>query len=271
MSTKTIKQRIAVVAVSALTAGFLSIVAAPVANATLVTAAASNLAVASSTTSSISLTWTAIANQATVVYSTNGVDYIAMPGTTTLGSGTIVTQSITDTPALADGVIYPITIKGVGAAGAGETGPASNSVNAMIQTGVLHIGTTASTTGAAVATATHANQRAVGWITKSSTNGTTFNSGSTLVGGLVGTGVVYPGAKIPFVASGSTATGTGVGLTATGGTIDTFVCANGTATVNSTGTAAACVSGNGTAASERSIKYFSWSWFICISFRLQRH
>ena len=241
MSTKTIKQRIALVAASALTAGFLSVVAAPVANAAAVTAAAADLAVASSTTTSITLSWTAIANQASVTYSTDGgVSYLAMPTTTTAGAGTIIRQSGSAT-ALADGVIYAITIKGIGT-GDVTPGPASNSVNAMIQTGVLHIGTTPSTTGAAVATATHANQRAVGWITKSSTNGTTFNSGSTLVGGLVGTAVVYPGAKIPFVAMGSVTSATGVALTATGGTIDSFVCANGVATVNSTGTAAACFS-----------------------------
>jgi hypothetical protein len=169
-----------------------------------------------------------------------------MPTTTSGGSGTIVTQSITDTPALADGVAYSITIKTKNAGN--ETSAASNAVSCMVQAGVLHIGTTASTTGAAVASATYANQRAVGWITKTSTNGTSHNSGLTLVGGLVGTGVVYPGAKVPFVAVGSTTSGTGVGLTATGGTIDTFVCANGTATVNATGTAAACVSSNTTAA-----------------------
>jgi hypothetical protein len=241
MSTKTMKQRIALVAASALTAGFLSVVAAPVANAAAVTAAAADLAVASSTTTSISLTWTAITNQASVTYSTDGgVSYLAMPTTTTAGAGTIIRQSGSAT-ALADGVIYAITIKGIGT-GDVTPGPASNSINAMIQTGVLHIGTTPSTTGAAVATATHANQRAVGWITKSSTNGTTFNSGSTLAGGLVGTAVVYPGAKIPFVAMGSVTSATGVALTATGGTIDSFVCANGVATVNSTGTAAACFS-----------------------------
>jgi hypothetical protein len=251
MSNKTIKQRIALVAASALTAGFLSVVSAPVANA-VAHAARTDLACAATTTSSISLTWTAAGAgdtggaQASVTYSTNGTDYIAMPTTTSGGSGTIVTQSITDTPALADGVAYSITIKTKNAGN--DTSAASNAVSCMVQAGVLHIGTTASTTGAPVATATYANQRAVGWITKSSTNGTSHNSGLTLVGGLVGTGVVYPGAKIPFVAVGSTTSGTGVGLTATGGTIDTFVCANGTATVNATGTAAACVSSNTTAA-----------------------
>jgi len=246
MSNKTIKQRIALVAVSALTAGFLSVVAAPVANATAVTTASTAVTVTATTTTSISLSWTKDANQNSMTYSTNGVDYIAMPTTTTGTTGTIVTQSGAGTPALADGVVYSITLKGIGTTDL-TPGPASTAINAMVQTGVLHIGTTASTTGSAVATATHANQRAVGWITKSSTNGTSHNSGLTLVGGLVGTGVVYPGAKIPFVAMGSTTSGTGVGLTATGGTIDTFVCASGTATVNSTGTAAACVSADGTA------------------------
>jgi hypothetical protein len=251
MSTKTIKQRIALVAVSALTAGFLSVVAAPVANAAA-HAARSDLACGATTTSSITLGWTASGAgdtggaQASATYSTNGTDYIAMPTTTSAGAGTIITQSGAGTPALADGVAYSITIKTLNAGA--DVSAASNAVTCMVQAGVLHIGTTASTTGAAVASATYANQRAVGWITKSSTNGTSHNSGFTLVGGLVGTGVVYPGAKIPFVAMGSTTSGTGVGLTATGGTFDTFVCANGTATVNSTGTAAACVSGNGTAA-----------------------
>jgi hypothetical protein len=244
------KQRIALVAASALTAGFLSVVSAPVANAAP-HAARTDLACAATTTSSISLTWTAAGAgdtggaQASVTYSTNGTDYIAMPTTTSGGSGTIVTQSITDTPALADGVAYSITIKTKNAGN--ETSAASNAVTCMVQAGVLHIGTTASTTGGAVATATYANQRAVGWITKTSTNGTSHNSGLTLVGGLVGTGVVYPGAKVPFVAMGSTTSGTGVGLTVTGGTLDTIVCANGTATVNATGTSAACVSGNTTA------------------------
>jgi hypothetical protein len=245
MSTKTIKQRIALVAASTLTAGFLSVVAAPVANAAAETPPG-NLACGATTTSSIGLTWTAPAGQTSVTYSTDaGATYLAMPTTTAGGSGTIIRQSATNVT-LDDGVGYVISIKILN--GDPSTSAASNSVTCMIQTGVLHIGLTASTTGAAGATATHANQRAVGWITKTSSNGTTFNSGSTLVGGLVGTGVVYPGAKVPFVAMGSTTSGTGVGLTATGGTIDTFVCANGTATVNATSTAAACVSGNGTAA-----------------------
>jgi len=54
MSTKTMKQRIALVAVSALTAGFLSVVSAPVANATVPTTGTLHLATTASTTGSAS-------------------------------------------------------------------------------------------------------------------------------------------------------------------------------------------------------------------------
>jgi len=239
------KQRIAVVAVSALTAGFLSVVSTPVANADAETPP-SNLACGATTTSSIALTWTAPAGQTSVTYSTDGGDsYFAMPTTTTGGSGTIVRQSGSNT-ALADGVGYVISIKILNADP--STSAASNSVTCMVQAGVLHIGTTPSTTGSVAATATYANQRALGWVTKTSTNGTSHNSGLTLVGGIAGTGIVLSSAKIPFIAMGSTTSGTGVGLTVTGGTIDTVACANGTASLNGTRTAVACVSADGTAA-----------------------
>jgi len=247
MSTKTMKQRIAVVAVSALTAGFLSVVSTPVANAAAVAAAPTNVAVSATTTSSISLTWTAPANQATASYSTNGTDYIAVPVTTTGGAGTIVTQSGAGTPALAPGVIYSITVKGIGSAGAGETGPASTAINAMVQAGVLHIGTTSSTTGNAVATATYLDQRSIGFVTKTSTNGIAHNGGLTLVGGLAGTATVLAGAKIPFSSLSSTTSTDAVSYVVTGGTIDTFACSVGTTSLNGTKTSAVCKQASTTA------------------------
>jgi len=250
MSSKTIKQRIALVAATALTAGVLSVVSAPVANAAA-HAARTDLACGATTTSSITLNWTAPTGagalaQVSAEYSTDGgLTYLAMPDTTTAGTGVIIRQSGANTP-LADGVAYSISIKTIN--NEPLTSAASNTVSCMVQAGVLHIGTTDSTTGSVVATATYANQRSLGWVTKTSTNGTSHNSGLTLVGGIAGTGVVLAGGKIPFVAVGSTTSGTGVGLTVTGGKIDTVACANGTASLNGTGTVVACVSGNGTAA-----------------------
>jgi len=49
MSSKTMKQRIALVAATALTAGFISVVSAPVANATVPTTATLHLATGVST------------------------------------------------------------------------------------------------------------------------------------------------------------------------------------------------------------------------------
>jgi trimeric autotransporter adhesin len=243
MSTKTLRKRIALVAVAALGAGVLSV--AP-ANAAPITAY-TDLACGATTTSSIGLTWTAAGGgnaQASVTYSTDGTNYIAVPTTTSGGSGTIVRRSDANEP-LADGVAYSITIKALNAGA--EVSAASNAVTCMVQTGVLHIGTTPSTTGSATATATYANQRAVGWIAKTSTNGTAHNSGLTLVGGIAGTGVVNAGAKIPFSSMSSTTSADAVSYVVTGGTISDLACSVGTATLNGSATSAACKQASTTA------------------------
>jgi hypothetical protein len=136
MSTKTLKKRIALVAVSALTAGFLSVATAPVANA-------------------------AIAADSTV------------ENTLYLG----ITKSVT----------------GSAAANSGATGVSS----AMTQ---------------------------VGYITDTSatTNSTDTAAAIFVNASEIRTANVYPGAKISFVAAGSTTTGDGLTVTVTGGTLSSL-------------------------------------------------
>jgi len=136
MSKKTMKQRIALVAVSALTAGFFSVVSAPVANA-------------------------AIAADSTV------------ENTLYLG----ITKSVT----------------GSASANSGATGVSS----AMTQVGyITDTSATAQTTDTAAAIYVNSSE--------------------------IRTANVYPGAKISFVAAGSTTSGDGLTVTVTGGTLSSL-------------------------------------------------
>ncbi|NBQ98815.1 MAG: hypothetical protein EBU12_11495, partial [Microbacteriaceae bacterium] len=94
MSTKTIRKRIALVAVSALTAGVLSVVAAPVANAALAGAAANGtivIATGSSVCSATNDAGTALAAGNTRTSSADGFN-IVMP----IGARLIVTLDSAD-------------------------------------------------------------------------------------------------------------------------------------------------------------------------------
>ena len=135
MSIKTLKKRIAVVAVSALTAGFLSVASAPVANAAV----------------------------------------------------------------------------------------AADSITAN----TLYLGTTKSVTGSANAnsgaTGISTAMTQVGYITDTSASAQTTDSSSIYVNASeIRTATVYPGAKISFVANGSTTTGDGLTVTVTGGTLSSL-------------------------------------------------
>jgi len=97
--------------------------------------------------------------------------------------------------------------------------PASAGVTSDVAVDTFHIGTTASTTGEGVASQALASLKQSGWVSKTSTNGTSENSGYSLTGGLAATGVVLAGAQIPANVGGNTTSGTGVSLVVIGGTL----------------------------------------------------
>jgi len=113
-----------------------------------------------------------------------------------------------------------VALVAVAALGLGVlTSVAPASAAGDIAADTLHIGTTASTTGEGVASHTLGSMKQSGWVSKTSTNGTSANSGYSLTGGIAGTGVVLAGAQIPANVGGNAASGTGVSLVVTGGTL----------------------------------------------------
>jgi hypothetical protein len=121
----------------------------------------------------------------------------------------------------------------------------------------LHIGATATTTGAGVASSTMATQRAKGWVSKTSTNGTSENGGFSLTGGIAGSAVVLASAAIPFSVGSNATSANGISVVVTGGTLSSLVGEGGaatvgtaevTTTVNGSATTAVAVQGGTTAA-----------------------
>ena len=118
MSSKTIKQRIALVAVTALTVGVLTVASVPVANAAI---AAPTGVTCTAGDASITLSWTAPVisapdtSVASYTYATDGSTYIALPtgGGAATTTRTITTVSAAGTAALANGTAYSVTLKGV--------------------------------------------------------------------------------------------------------------------------------------------------------------
>ena len=250
MSTKTIKQRIAVVAVSALTAGVLSVIAAPAANAAIT--APTNVACTATTSGQINLTWTAPtvnntttndASVASYTYATNGAGgtFKALPAGGTATSRTI-TEISTAATALINGTIYQVSLKGV--SDIGTVSAASTAV--ACATGIpnpseMYIATTASTTGdAAQASGLSVGTTSLGWITQTSTTATAKYSGLAL-SGTAATGIVNSGAKIAFNATSTVTDQDSLGVVVTGGTISGFACLNaGTASLSGATTTAVC-------------------------------
>jgi trimeric autotransporter adhesin len=100
---------------------------------------------------------------------------------------------------------------------------------AVPDTGTLHIATTASTTGSAVAnTGDVTGQKSVGFITATSTTGLGASATGYLLTGGAATGLVYAGAKIAFAASSSTTSGDSLGVVVTGGALDSMGTTGGT-------------------------------------------
>jgi len=84
----------------------------------------------------------------------------------------------------------------------------------------LYVSSTASTSGEGSANQTLASASSSGWVSKTSTNGTSSGGGFTLTGGIAGTGVVLAGAKLAVaVSSDDTASAAGTSFVVTGGTL----------------------------------------------------
>jgi len=114
-----------------------------------------------------------------------------------------------------------IALVAVSALGVGLLSVAPASAAGETAASTLYVASAASATGAAdTASLVEANMKSVGWISKTSTNGTAVGAtGFTLTGGLAGTAVVFSGAKIAF-GSGSAATASShLGVVVTGGTL----------------------------------------------------
>jgi len=143
-----------------------------------------------------------------------------------------------------------IALVAVSALGVGllSVAPASAAVPAA---STLFVASTASSTGAAVNAANdQAALKSVGWISKTSTNGTAADNGFTLASGLGATGVVYPGAKIAFAGTNAAAANSDISFVVTGGTISGVVEAGANYTISLSGTATVLVGvgdGDGTA------------------------
>jgi hypothetical protein len=110
----------------------------------------------------------------------------------------------------------------------------------------LFVASTASNTGAAVnADNDQANLKSIGWIEKTSTNGTAANNGYTLTGGLAGSAVIFPGAKIAFACSNAAEANSDVSFVVTGGTISGVTDnTGGTTTLNGSATELVAVGDN---------------------------
>ena len=249
MSSKTIKQRIALVAATALTAGVLSVVSAPVANAGI---AAPTGVTCTAGDASITLSWTAPvisapdASVASYTYATDGATYIALPtgGGAATTTRTITTVSAAGTANLVNGTAYSITLKGVSQAP--NTSAASVAViciPGVPEPGAMYIATTPTTTGAAAqASGVSVGTTSLGWITQKSTTATSAYNGFVLSGSAAATGVVNSGAKLAFNATSTVTDKDSLGIVVSGGTISGFGCLNaGTASLNGATTTAACV------------------------------
>ena len=249
MSNKTLKQRIAVVAVSALTAGVLSVVSAPVANAAI---AAPTAVSCTAGDAQITLSWTAPVlsggdtSVASYTYATEGTTYIALPvgGGAATTTRTITTVSAAGTAALANGTAYSVTLKGISQLP--TTSAASVAVictPGVPEPGAMYIATTASTTGSAdQASGVSVGTKSVGWVSQTSATASSAYNGLTLSGSNAATATVLPGAKIAFNATSTVTSGDSLGIVASGGTLSNFACLNaGTASITGSLTTAACV------------------------------
>ena len=249
MSTKTIKQRIAVVAVSALTAGVLSVMSAPVANAGVTVP--TNLACTVGD-AQITLTWTAstVTVGDTAIskyqYSTDaGPTYKDMPtaGTTATATTRTLTEISTAATPLINGTAYSITILAFGGTtGAGTATAAIICTPGVPEPGQMFISTAPSTTGAAAqASGLSVGATTLGWISQTSTTATAKYSGLALSGSAAATGVVNSSAKIAFNATSTVTSLDSLGVVVTGGTISGFGCLNaGTGSLSGAATTAVC-------------------------------
>ena len=142
-----------------------------------------------------------------------------------------------------------IALVAVSALGAGLLSvvavPSANAAAGNTTVDSLQISTTASTSGEGSANHTIASQTSSGWVTQTSTSGTSNGGGLRLSGGASGTGIVLAGAKLAVSVAGNTTSGTGVSLVVTGGNLTSVTQDNPDGTTTS---AAPAVNGSGTVA-----------------------
>ena len=143
-----------------------------------------------------------------------------------------------------------IALVAVSALGAGllsvVAAPSANAGNTTNNT--LQISTTASTTGAGVASPTMATQRSLGWVTQTSTTAVPGNGGLGLTSGAAATGIVLAGARIAFSVGGNATASNGISVVVTGGTVGSIVAEGADAFITTSGTITPFVNGSATTA-----------------------
>jgi len=113
-----------------------------------------------------------------------------------------------------------IALVAVSAMGFGLLTSVSAKAAGEVAASTLFVAAGASNTGAAgTASLVTANMTSVGWISKTSTAGTTSGTGYTLASGDAGTAVVYSGAKIAWTAGSAATASSHLGVVVTGGTL----------------------------------------------------